>query len=111
MSVTRGNGDGTFRGLWFFGTGLDPRDILAKDVDLDGHFDLVTADYRSDWASVLRNTLCPTDLTCDGFLDFFDYDAFVTAFETGDPRADFNTDSFIDFFDYDDFVAGFEAGC
>ncbi|XVJ59717.1 MAG: hypothetical protein HEQ23_10060 [Tepidisphaera sp.] len=54
---------------------------------------------------------CPADFNDDGFLDFFDYDEFVTAFETGDPRADFNADGFIDFFDYDDFVAAFETGC
>jgi hypothetical protein len=56
-------------------------------------------------------TLCFVDFNCDGFLDFFDYDEFVTAFETGDTRADFNGDGFLDFFDYDDFVGAFEAGC
>ena len=25
--------------------------------------------------------------------------------------ADFNSDDFVDFFDYDDFVAAFEGGC
>jgi hypothetical protein len=54
---------------------------------------------------------CPPDFNLDGFLDFFDYDAFVTAFETGDPRADFNQDGFADFFDYNDFVGAFESGC
>jgi hypothetical protein len=56
--------------------------------------------------------LCGADFNGDGFLDFFDYDAFVTAFETGGGlEADFNGDGFVDFFDYDDFVAAFEAGC
>jgi hypothetical protein len=55
--------------------------------------------------------LCFVDFNCDGFLDFFDYDEYVIAFETGDPRADFNGDGFLDFFDYDDFVAAFEVGC
>ncbi|XVJ59262.1 MAG: hypothetical protein HEQ23_07615 [Tepidisphaera sp.] len=55
---------------------------------------------------------CPADFNADGFLDFFDYDAFVTAFETGEgPSADFNGDDFVDFFDYDAYVAAFEAGC
>jgi hypothetical protein len=55
---------------------------------------------------------CRADVNADGFLDFFDYDAFVLAFEGGggvDP--DFNRDGFVDFFDYNDFVAAFEAGC
>ena len=61
-------------------------------------------------------TSCPADFNCDGFLDFFDYDDYVTTYEGGTPpacrtSADFNGDGFVDFFDYDDFVAMFEAGC
>lgn len=59
-------------------------------------------------------TICVADFNCDGFLDFFDYDAFVECYEVevcGDGSADFNADGFIDFFDYDDFVGTFEAGC
>jgi hypothetical protein len=55
--------------------------------------------------------ICAADFNCDGAVDFFDYDDFVIAFETGDPRADFNNDTAIDFFDYDDFVIAFDAGC
>jgi hypothetical protein len=47
----------------------------------------------------------------DGFLDFFDYDDYVLAFETGTGNADFNGDGFTDFFDYDDYVLAFETGC
>jgi trimeric autotransporter adhesin len=56
---------------------------------------------------------CGPDVNCDGFIDFFDYDEFVAAFESGAPVriADYNGDGFIDFFDYADFVAAFEAGC
>jgi hypothetical protein len=58
---------------------------------------------------------CPTDFNGDGFLDFFDYDDFVTCFESGScppwRSADFNGDGFVDFFDYDAFVEAFEAGC
>ena len=55
---------------------------------------------------------CPADFNGDGFLDFFDYLDFVTAFETGGGlEADFNGDGFVDFFDYADFVEAFEAGC
>jgi hypothetical protein len=54
---------------------------------------------------------CRSDFNYDGFLDFFDYDSFVTAFEAGSPDADFNRDCFADFFDYDAFVEAFEHGC
>ena len=55
--------------------------------------------------------LCPADYNQDGFLDFFDYDDFVAAYETGTGNADFNGDGFVDFFDYDDFVLAYEVGC
>ena len=54
---------------------------------------------------------CLPDFNRDGFLDFFDYDSFVEAFEIGDLLADYNSDGFIDFFDYDGFVIDFEIGC
>ncbi|XVJ57965.1 MAG: PQQ-dependent sugar dehydrogenase [Tepidisphaera sp.] len=58
---------------------------------------------------------CGPDFNGDGFLDFFDYDAYVECFElsTCPPgkSADFNGDDFVDFFDYDAFVAAFETGC
>jgi hypothetical protein len=57
---------------------------------------------------------CAADFNGDGFLDFFDYDAFVACFEggtCGGGSADFNGDGFVDFFDYDGFVGVFEAGC
>ncbi|QOI99121.1 MAG: hypothetical protein HRU70_00895 [Phycisphaeraceae bacterium] len=58
---------------------------------------------------------CPPDFNGDGFLDFFDLDAFVACFEgEGCPEGrtgDYNGDEFIDFFDLDAFVADFEAGC
>ncbi len=59
--------------------------------------------------------LCPADFNGDGFLDFFDYDEYVTCFETSvcppGKSADFNGDDFVDFFDYDDYVTAFETGC
>ncbi len=58
---------------------------------------------------------CPADFNGDGFVDFFDFDDFVTCFEgvacPPGQSADFNDDGFVDFFDYDDFIAAFEAGC
>jgi len=58
---------------------------------------------------------CAPDFNNDGFLDGFDYDDFVTCFETGScppgTSADYNNDAFVDGFDYDDFVTAFELGC
>ncbi len=74
-----------------------------------------TATVEAAAAWVVANKLCPADFNRDGFIDFFDYDDFVTCFETGvcgeDATADFNGDAFVDFFDYDEFVAAFEVGC
>lgn len=70
----------------------------------------------TDAASI---TLCLADVSCDGFVDIFDYDAFVACFEGGGESGscpagvspDFNNDGFSDAFDYDDFVTAFERGC
>lgn len=67
----------------------------------------------SQSAFIMRRliALCPADFNADGAVDFFDYDAFVVAFETGDPKADFDRDGTLDVFDYDAFVVAFEIGC
>ncbi|QOJ00819.1 MAG: hypothetical protein HRU70_10065 [Phycisphaeraceae bacterium] len=58
---------------------------------------------------------CPADFNDDGFLDFFDLDAYIACFEgEGCPDgkdADFNGDGFIDFFDADAYLEAFELGC
>jgi hypothetical protein len=72
---------------------------------------IVASNSCSQTSAASTVVYCPSDANCDGFVDFFDYDDFVTAFEAGTASADFNGDGFIDFFDYDDFVAAFEAGC
>jgi murein tripeptide amidase MpaA len=55
----------------------------------------------------------PADFNGDGFVDFFDFDDFVTCFEGGacppGKSADFNNDGFVDFFDFDDFVIAFNG--
>jgi hypothetical protein len=54
---------------------------------------------------------CLADFNRDGFLDFFDFDDFVLAFEAGELNADFSGDGFVDFFDFDEYVRQFEYGC
>jgi len=56
-------------------------------------------------------TFCAADFNCDGFLDFTDFDDFVSAFESGSAGGDFNGDGFLDFTDFDEYVAAFDAGC
>jgi dienelactone hydrolase len=63
------------------------------------------------WARTTLYVWCAADINRDSFLDFFDFDDFVLAFESGASGADFNDDGFVDFFDFDDFVAAFEGGC
>lgn len=74
---------------------------------------------EASWATVALPVpgagACPADFNGDSFVDFFDYDSFVTAFEVGGDlvgaAADINGDGFVDFFDYGDFVAVYEQGC
>lgn len=83
----------------------------AQGTD-DGMYDCVVSNGCDSLTSdAVRLTVCPADFNCDGALDFFDYDDFVIAFESGDPRADFDGDGTVDFFDYDAFVVAFETGC
>ncbi|QOI99122.1 MAG: hypothetical protein HRU70_00900 [Phycisphaeraceae bacterium] len=58
---------------------------------------------------------CPADFNDDGFLDFFDLDAYLICFEEIEcpegKTSDFNEDGFTDFFDLDAFLEAFDAGC
>ncbi len=69
---------------------------------------------RGAWRSALP-TPCPADFDGDGFVDFFDFDAYVLCFEglscPPGKTADFDGDGFVDFFDFDQFVNAFESGC
>ncbi|QOJ00203.1 MAG: multicopper oxidase domain-containing protein [Phycisphaeraceae bacterium] len=59
--------------------------------------------------------VCPADFNTDGFIDFFDLDAYAACFEGGEcpagETADFNGDGFVDFFDLDAYIGAFEGGC
>jgi len=72
---------------------------------------VVTRSCQSQSGPAAMLSMCPADFNCDGFLDFTDFDAFVSAFENGAASADFNADGFLDFTDFDAFVAAFEGGC
>ncbi|MFO0835561.1 MAG: GC-type dockerin domain-anchored protein [Phycisphaerales bacterium] len=61
--------------------------------------------------TVLQVFNCPPDVNSDGFVNGDDYDAFASAFESGDGFADFNEDGFVNGDDYDMFASEFEMGC
>jgi len=46
-----------------------------------------------------------------GTLDFFDLQAFLSAFSAAQPQADVNGDTFVDFFDVLTFLQAFSDGC
>ncbi len=84
---------------------------LSSTTPMSGGIYSVSGGY---WSGVDNTPTCRADFNRDGFLDFFDYDAFVECYETevcGGSSADYNQDGFLDFFDYDDFVLAFEIGC
>jgi predicted esterase len=86
--------------------------IASLDQNAQGFFRaVITNACGTINSSPAELIFCPADFNRDGFLDFFDYDDFVAAFESGAPRSDFNRDGFLDFFDYDAFVLAFETGC
>ncbi len=55
--------------------------------------------------------VCPPDLNSDGTLDFFDVQAFLQAFSSHNPVADFTHDGLFDFFDVQAFLQAFSSGC
>jgi aminopeptidase N len=84
---------------------------LALDGDVGASLPSGNGQAGGDAVISFTVTRCPADFNADGFVDFFDFDDFVTAFESGGAGADFNNDGFVDFFDFDDFVVAFEVGC
>ncbi|XVJ58895.1 MAG: hypothetical protein HEQ23_05635 [Tepidisphaera sp.] len=81
---------------------------ILEDCDRDGIADDVDPTPPQN---CIRWGGCAADFNMDVFIDFFDFDDFLAAYETGHPSADFNGDNFIDFFDYDAFVVAYETGC
>ena len=56
-------------------------------------------------------TPCVGDLDGDGTVGFADLNAFVAAFQSGDPLGDLDDDGTVGFADLNTFVAAFQAGC
>ncbi len=109
-----GADDGVYRSLdsgatWSrFGDAFPHACVVDIVADTPRNRLVVATQGRGAW---IIDTPCPVDYDSDGAVDFFDYDAFVHAFETAHFSADFNADAIVDFFDYDAFVQAFESGC
>lgn len=54
---------------------------------------------------------CNADFNGDCFVGSADFDAFVSAFEAGQPTADIDDDGFLTFEDFDGFIKSLELGC
>ena len=98
---------------WMYGA----RDALTWTIEMtSGGFSVPPSNIRPSgqelYACVrtIARNWCPVDFNRDGFVDFFDYDAYLAGFQSGALRADFNLDGFLDFFDYLGFAQAFEAG-
>ena len=72
------------------------------------------ADNNNNGIADVCEPACGADFNGDGFVDIFDFTAYVTCFEGGacpsGKTADFNGDGFADIFDYTDFVTACEKG-
>jgi len=99
-------------------------DVYWRDVNGNMQFNVSEARYFNGYprgANFLDeiasniDASCPADFNGDGFLDFFDFDDFVSCFESEicppGKTADFNGDGFADFFDFDEFIGAFARGC
>ena len=90
---------------------------VPGDVPLDVKFflDDIPCGDNEGRVSFLVSPHCRADFNLDGFVDFFDFNDFVTCFDgsacPAERDADFNADGFVDFFDFNDFVDAFESGC
>ncbi len=67
---------------------------------------------RMGWKLNIVDSLpCPADFNADGFVNGDDFDGFINAYVSGDPKADANKDGFVNGDDFDAFVPAFEIGC
>ena len=89
--------------------------VTEQDLTVSTFNSTTVYSVQSDYTGAYVVPGCPADFDRDGFVDFFDFSAFVACFEGGEcppnQTADFNNDQFVDFFDFNDFVAAFEQGC
>jgi hypothetical protein len=91
---------------------LPPGDYyIGTIVDESTGTELSTANNTAVDTHTITVLDCPPDLTGDGQVNFFDVSAFLSAFNTMNPIADFNNDGLYNFFDVSLFLNAFNAGC
>jgi hypothetical protein len=96
--VTLEPGEYTFETLAEFELAID---------GASGSSDLPTTEVRFTFL----DAPCPVDFDGDGALTIFDFLAFQTAFDAGEPAADFDGDGEFTIFDFLAFQTAFDAGC
>ncbi|UYV13294.1 MAG: hypothetical protein NCW75_03175 [Phycisphaera sp.] len=98
------------------------QEVPAGTVHLDNADNFYVTSYLSDattgqtgmgaWKMpAFGGTRCRADFDGDGALTIFDFLAFQTAFDAGDPAADFDGDGSLTIFDFLAFQTEFDAGC
>jgi hypothetical protein len=97
-------------------TGVNPQFAAVADFDGSGSDDIAVTNRDSNTTSVFINSAaggdpCLADFDGDGALTLFDFLAFQTAFDTGNPRADIDGDGALSLFDFLAFQNLFSAGC
>ncbi|MEQ8843357.1 MAG: VCBS repeat-containing protein [Phycisphaerales bacterium] len=116
ISVFENLGALTFGGAQVLPTGLAPDFAAVADLDGNGGDDIAVTNRDSNTTSVFINQAgaaepCPADFDGDGSLTLFDFLAFQSAFDAGDPRADIDGDGSFTLFDFLAFQNLFIAGC
>lgn len=91
--------------IWMNWLGVDQ--LTANGVPVSTF--TVSSQSGTQWAGEI--TGCVADFDASGFVDFDDFNMFVSAFEAGSGDADVDGSGFVDFDDFNFFVQAFEAGC
>jgi hypothetical protein len=91
--------------------GLSPGGEVRAAL-IDGDIAYVGSDgHVFEIADLSSCSGCVVDFTGDGLADFFDVQAFLSAFAASDPDADFTGDAVLDVFDILAFLDAFAEGC
>lgn len=103
-----------------FEAGVWPRSVSLGDLDGDSDLDMVMTQsgYEDDLDDVgvllnqyIQFSLCPADMNPECVLNIFDVFAFLNAFTSADPAADFTGNGTFDIVDVFAFLNAYNAGC
>ncbi|GIW73938.1 MAG: hypothetical protein KatS3mg103_0460 [Phycisphaerales bacterium] len=115
VSVFENLGGMAFGPAMVLPSGANPSFAAVADLDGSGSDDIAVTNQDSNTTSVFLNTAvvapCPADFDGDGVLSLFDFLAFQSAFDSGEPRADLDGDGQFTLFDFLAYQNLFVAGC